>query len=202
MSKGWITIEGIISAGKSTFIDAIQPYIADKSILVVPEPVDQWIASGHLAASTKEAYCAQTYFFHTRIELFNSLLGKNPNVEYIISERSFETDLMFWQLSCKNGLATPLQERTYPLLWKTWSKLLGGKQPTKHVYLRLDVDTAQKRLAERNRTEELSTVTNEYQQQLFEIHEEEFSGGIVLDATRNFRDDPDIAREMVNKIFN
>ena len=204
MSKGWISIEGIIGAGKTSFIEAIKPYLTDYNVLVVPEPVEQWIEHGHLAASTTQPYVAQTYFFHTRIELFIKLLEQNPNPDYILSERSFETDLQFWLLSCKNGLTTELEQKTYPLLWKTWSRLLNGRKPTHYVYLRLDVDTAQQRVYERNRTEELSTTTNDYQKQLFDIHERFFAGKkniFILDANRNFRDDPRIAKEMMNKIL-
>ena len=204
MSKGWISIEGLIGAGKSSFIEAIKPYINDKSVLIVPEPVEEWLKYGHLAASTTEPYVAQTFFFHTRIELFLQLLDENPDVDYILSERSFETDLQFWLLSCKNGLTTKLQEITYPRLWKTWTRLLNGKKPTKYVYLRLDVETAQKRVQERDRTAELSTTTHTYQQQLYDIHEQllcKKENTIVLDAKLNFRDDPMIAQNMANKIF-
>jgi len=204
MSKGWISIEAIIGGGKTTLLESIKPFIKDKNVLIVPEPVEQWIEHGHLELSTTEPYVAQTFFFHTRIELFLKLLEENPNPDYIISERSFETDLQFWLLSCKNGLTTPLERITYPLLWKTWSRLLGGRKPTKYIYLRLDVDTAQQRVRQRDRTEELSTTTNMYQKQLFDVHEELFMGRddvVVADATLNFKDNPAIAKEIANKIF-
>jgi len=183
----WISVEGIIGAGKSTFIDRIVPllenHFGEGSVLVVPEPVDVWLASGHLEKATQEPYVAQTFFFHTRIigmlSRLNTPRGKRARI--IISERSPISDRhVFWKTTCEHTQGvTELAKDTYPLLWETWVTLLGGLTPSLFLYLKLDVDTSQQRMRARNRECEQDTVTATYQHQLEAAHEELFGKDFV-----------------------
>ena len=207
----WISIEGIIGAGKTTLIQAITPHLEkhyDGDVLIVPEPVSDWISSGHLENASIEPYVAQTYFFHTRIETFLKLFNtpKGQSAKVIISERSPISDrFIFWETTCSNGLPSELAQKTYPALWSTWMKLLGGMSPDLYIYLTLDVATSQQRMHERNRTCEQSTVTTSYQEQLELAHNEVFLQGefpsVSISSTRNFRDDPKIAKDIADQII-
>ena len=184
----WICIEGIIGAGKSTFIDRIVPILkehfgGEDTVLVVPEPVDIWLKTGHLEKVGDEPYVAQTFFFHTRIVEMLSRLNthKGKKARIIISERSPMSDRwVFWETSCRNNIPTELAQRTYPLLWETWISLLNNMTPSLFVYLKLDVDTSQKRMKQRNRECEQSTVTNKYQTQLEQAHEDLFGNDTIV----------------------
>lgn len=182
----WISIEGIIGAGKSTFLERIVPilekYYGKDSILVIPERVDKMIEGGHLSRCMDEPYVTQTFFFHLRIlemlERMKSEKGKKARV--IISERSPISDYyIFWKTTCANGLPTELAQKTYPLLWETWVRLLNGMIPALFVYLKLDIQTSQKRMKQRNRESEKATVTTTYQQQLKKAHDNLFGGSTV-----------------------
>ena len=204
----WISIEGIIGAGKTTLIKSIMPFLEKEfgqdGILVVDEPVDEWIKSGHLENCTKQPYVAQTYFFHTRVERFLKLT-KESNAKVIISERSMISDrFVFWDTTCKNGLVTDLAQKTYPALWHTWTRLMRGRTPDIYIYLELDVDNSQKRMRERNRTAEKDVVSNQYQKQLVEAHEKVFLSGkyntVKISSKQNFRDDEGIAENIAKQI--
>lgn len=182
----WISIEGIIGAGKSTFIDRIVPilrqHFGEDAIIVVPEPVHTWLESGHLANAAKEPYVAQTFFFHTRIEEMLSRLSSKAGrkAHIVISERSPMSDRwVFWKTSCDNKLPSELAEKTYPLLWNTWIRLLQGFSPSLFLYLKLDVNTSQERMRQRNRDCEQDTVTTAYQAQLEKAHDDLFGGDYV-----------------------
>ena len=203
----WISVEGIIGAGKTTLIKSILPHLEDSfgsdTILVVDEPVEKWIESGHLERCTQEPYVAQTYFFHTRVQRFLELT-KDGDAKIIISERSMISDrYIFWETTCMNGLVSELAQKTYPHLWSTWTKLLNGREPDLYIYLELDADTSQKRMLERNRSEEKDVVSIDYQKQLVEAHERVFKmyRTIKISSSRNFRDDPAVARDIAEQII-
>ena len=203
----WISVEGIIGAGKTTLIKSIVPHLEDTfgsdTVLVVDEPVDDWIESGHLERCTQEPYVAQTYFFHTRVQRFLDLT-KDSNAKIIISERSMISDrYIFWETTCKNGFVSELAQKTYPHLWSTWTKLLNGRQPDVYIYLELDADTSQNRMLERNRSEEKDVVNVEYQKQLIEAHERVFKKyrTVKISSNRNFRDDPVVAKDIAEQVI-
>lgn len=211
----WISVEGIIGAGKSTFIQAILPALrkkyGPKKVLVIDEPVDLWLRTGHLQASHQEPYMAQTYFFHTRIERFLNLY--KDNVSVIISERSPMSDAVFWNVTCQERVATPLEKMTYPLLWATWVRMLPIS-PSLFIYLSpSSVGVAQRRMRERNRSCEQDTVTNTYQHRLKEAHDKVFGGKRVevgpklsvrclhVCSDQNYRDDEGVADAMAQSLL-
>lgn len=211
----WISIEGIIGAGKSTFIRAILPFLhkkyGAKKVLVIDEPVDLWLRTGHLQASHQEPYMAQTYFFHTRIERFLNLYREDVTI--IISERSPMSDAVFWNCTCQERVATPLEKMTYPLLWATWVRMLPIA-PSLFVYLApSSVGVAQERMRKRNRTCEQDTVTTTYQERLKEAHDKIFGADNVqvgpklsvrclpVCSDQNFRDDDGVAQKMAQQMM-
>lgn len=210
----WVSIEGIIGAGKTTLIKNILPHLEEKygenEILVVDEPVKQWIESGHLEKCTTEPYVAQTFFFHTRVERFIELLSQrdDSNLSVIISERSMISDrYVFWDTTCLNGGVTELAQKTYPALWNTWSRLLKGNTPDLYIYLELDVETSQARMRSRNRSAEQEVVSKEYQKQLLDAHERVFFSkdgkynAVRISSAQNFKDDTSVAKDISDRII-
>jgi deoxyadenosine/deoxycytidine kinase len=170
-----------------------------------------WLESGHLEKVAEEPYVAQTFFFHTRITTMRNLLQQSA-ARIIISERSpFSDRYIFWDIMCENGLPTELAAKTYPLLWETWTTLLGGLMPGLFLYLRLDVDTSQQRMRQRNRECEQDTVTDVYQQQLAEAHERIYGGThtpvgggipcIQMSSRDDFKNSSDVASALAERLI-
>jgi len=77
-----VVVDGLISAGKSTLITQLARWLGErgKKVMVVKEPVDDWVKGGHLQAfyegveDGKVCYIFQTYAHVTRIKAFNAPL--------------------------------------------------------------------------------------------------------------------------------
>ena len=179
-TRKWIAVEGLIGAGKSTYLNIMLPLLRERygndAIAFVPEPVDEWIKHGSLEKATTDPYTAQTHFFYTRVNAFNKALSKYPKARIIISERSLETDCnIFWKVTCDNGIPTDLQKRTYPLLWKMWRKLIPQDRVDVHLNMRVSPAICQDRMKKRGRPEEEVVVSIDYQKQLLAAHESVYS---------------------------
>ncbi len=70
----WVSIEGVMSSGKSTLAALLQEELG---ALVVPEPVEEWEKSGILAASylepQKYSFPAQLVFSPRELQLLSAL---------------------------------------------------------------------------------------------------------------------------------
>jgi deoxyadenosine/deoxycytidine kinase len=177
----WISIEGCIGAGKSTFIEKVLIHLKS-TYKVIPEPVEEWEKSGILKDSYTDPTCvfpAQCVFFTSRIRNFKSLY--DPNLVNF-SERSPFTDKLFWNIQ---KLPVPWFHDAYLSMWKEWQNLMPVRNPSFFIYLRSDTSVSMERLKERNRESE-TTVTFEYQEKLKEEHDSNFKaeGVIMPDGTK------------------
>jgi deoxyadenosine/deoxycytidine kinase len=207
-SKMWISIEGCIGAGKTTFIDKVLIHLVSE-YKVIPEPVEEWEKEGILKDSYTNPACvfpAQCVFFTSRIEKFRSLY--DPNIVNF-SERSPFTDKLFWNIQ---KLDVPWFHNAYLSMWKEWQNLMPIKCPNFFIYLRSDTSVSMNRLKERNRESE-TTVTFEYQEKLKEQHEDNFKaeGTIMPDGTKvacliinvnnlNYHNDVEVAKDVAGII--
>lgn len=212
----WVAVDGLIGSGKSTLLDLLKRSFSDEyAVILVPEPVHLWIQHGILARVWNEPFASQCFFFHTRIRVINDALKDLPRQQKVllITERSPHTDFhVFWKVMCNtNPHVTPVDRLVYPLLWSMWTSLLPSEiqsGPHKFIFLNASVELAQSRMRERNREEEQDKVTYEYQRQLLGAHTDYYStagvnmasDGMVIDASLNYRDDPDVAQELVQRI--
>jgi deoxyadenosine/deoxycytidine kinase len=204
----WVSLEGGVAGGKTTFIDKVLRHL-DVRHCVIPEPVEEWEANGILKRSYVDPnfkFAAQCVFFTSRIRKFRELY--DPTVSLHISERSPFSDKIFWNVNCDDDEEL---HAAYMDMWKEWQQLLPVRRPSLFIYLKTSVDTCMARMAERNREAE-SGVPREYQAKLIAEHERIFCEGnvqmpdgstvpcLVLDGELNYRDDEAVAKQMAQFI--
>ena len=171
----WVSIEGLISVGKSTLLGQVREHIPN--IVVCREPVDKWIASGMLQLSyedpQKYSFPAQCMFFDTRVDQINEVWQPG---KVMVSERSPFSDKLFWETKRRNGDVNDTLHSVYENMWKKWQKLTPKECPDLFIYLDASLETCMERLKKRGREAE-NSVTMEYQRILKEVHEEVFGQG-------------------------
>lgn len=172
MTTKWISVEGIIGAGKSTLINKYRG--KDDNIIIVDEPVQEWIDSGILDQMYKNPqiynFPAQCHFFHTRIKAFRQSYQPNKT---ILSDRSVYTDAIFWNTQIALGRVDPNLHAIYMDMWKEWQNLLPIV-PTQFVYLRPSLEICMQQVKQRNREEENNVVDEAYQKELLKQHDAVF----------------------------
>jgi len=179
-----VSIEGNISAGKTTFLS----WLADKTFEirdlceVVHEPVDKWQCVGDNKTNNllqrfyesphKHAYEFQNYVFLTRMDLNrNTFEGDKP---LRLLERSVFSDrLVFVRAIHEAKWLTDEQLELYDSWFNPMLLEVPGLIPDGFIYLRADPSTCMRRLRNRGRQEE-KTVTDEYLEGLHEKHEDWF----------------------------
>lgn len=208
----WISIEGSIGSGKTTFIEKVLPHLS-RPYTVIPEPVEQWEEMGILKKSyTDPAYVfpAQCVFFNTRID---SIRERYQSDRINFSERSPFTDRIFW--SIQDHSLYPDLESTYLGLWTKWQELLTAKHPNlKHpkliIYLKAPVSVCHDRILERGRESE-STIKRDYLNRVDDAHDHYLLNGavmpdktvvpcIVIETTANYRDNIEVAKRIAREI--
>ncbi len=199
--KQWVSVEGIIGAGKSTLVDQLN-HLNGVEAVHVEEPVKEWIASGILKNAYEEPqvwnFPAQCHFFTSRIETFCN--AYRPDKTLYISERSVFTDSIFWNTQLALGRVDERLGPIYTKMWSTFQRLQPMPNPTLFVYLRPTLDECMARMINRNRSEEAS-VDLVYQSELYRQHDRVFKETgvempdgtvvpcLIVDGGGNFRDD-------------
>lgn len=201
----WVSLEGLIGAGKSTLIDKIISKIPNCQI--IPEPVAEWETCGILKKSYSDplyTFPAQCHFFTSRIRTFRTLYDPT---KINISERSPFSDIFFWNVQSID----PLLHSVYMDMWKEWQNLLPVRNPNLFIYLVTSTDNCLNRIKERGRESE-SGITREYLEQLADQHDMHLAGGnvkmpdgaivpsITIDSSLNYRDDESVAQEISDTI--
>ena len=198
----WISVEGCIGVGKSTLIKAWRPHLeslcsalGNWQLVVVEEPLPpamlEAIKEQH--RSPHHAYYAQTMFFNLRHSAFmDAFKGADPSRPLlIVSERSFMSDRIFWNVQNEERALPEGIRQTYLDLWSKWAAIYPTR-PSLVLKLTTSIDTMMERVHHRNRDAE-SALQAEYQQRLFchhAMHDEYFPGCKVLerDTTGRFDD--------------
>ena len=208
-----IVIDGIIGAGKSSYIQIIVTNLRAKGykVTVVKELVDKWVESGILqkyySDVSRYAYQFQTVAFVDRINENIKMFTENPDTDIYILERSPISDKFFMELLHQQGKITDLEMKNY-LDWSSlWYRLMPYT-PTHFIYLRPSILTCMNRLKGRNRNGE-ENISEGYQIALQEKHDKFFSGDyitvdqtkakfVILNTDENFKDDLEIQTKMTN----
>ena len=210
--KIWVSIEGLIGSGKSTYIKRMLPYLeahfGKGSVAIVKEPVDDWseYLSKYATDPVRYSFLFQIYAFHTRQKEFNQVMQDNPSATIFISERSPLTDrYVFWDANSALYPLDRLEIDTYPLLWETWQKLYPMSL-SKMIYLDLPLDTCESRIKERNRDSEVGSITIKYQELLRKKHEILFEYTdipyTVISSRVNYRDNEEITKNCAQQLIN
>jgi deoxyadenosine/deoxycytidine kinase len=187
-----IVVDGIIAAGKSTFIRALAEWLTTKKmygkICVVPEPVDQWKTDGVLQYFYEDvatrSYEFQTYVFATRVQSVRKAFFENPDANIFLLERSVVSDEHFFvEMLIESGNINSSQVKMYQQ-WSTMWKELLPFTPDGFIYLRPTLDESMQRLQIRNRSGE-DGISSDYQQKLLDKHDLYFNTNSVSVDTKS-----------------
>jgi len=204
-------IEANISAGKSTLVEKLRKI---PNAIVSTEPLELWldmvdengvnILNNFYADTDKYSYVFQGFTFLTRIEKIKAI-PRNEDIKYVFVERSIFSDKNVFAQNCYNsGLLNLIEWKIYNRWFKMANEMLGIDDYN-FIYLQCPPEECLRRLKERNREEEVK-VSLEYLRQLEYRHEEWFSNSekkpvLKLDSTKNYRDNPEILDEIIQKIL-
>ena len=212
----WISLEGNIGAGKTTFLSSVLPHLKWDNLVKIDEPVTEWQASGMLEKSyTKPetyGFAAQVHFFTTRIAAHQRALESHPEGRIFLSERSPDTDRIFWKTNLELGHVPSDLGSIYLDIWSLWQRCVAPfERPDYFIYLYTGADLCHCRMSERNRHEE-EGVPLSYLQTLERHHNAQFNcedgarmpdGSrvpvILIDGTQDFRQE-DVAKEIARQI--
>ena len=177
-------IEGVIGAGKTTFIKFLAEYLPNVQICL--EPVDLWREIGILDKFYKNpaewAYKFQSFAFCSRIMAIKD--NFNPAADIYLIERSPISDKIF--ASIQNF--APIEQKMFNLWSDTYEALLPFTEYS-IIYLKPPIDLCQERIKTRGRAEE-QQIPIEYQQLLEKAHDECFKtqkNVIVVDTSQDMR---------------
>ena len=207
-------IEANIGAGKSTLVEKLRKI---PNAIVSTEPLELWldmvdengvnILNNFYADTDKYSYVFQGFTFLTRIEKLEAI-PRNEDIKYVFVERSIFSDRNVFAQNCYNsGLLNLIEWKIYNRWFKMANEMLGIDDYN-FIYLQCPPEECLRRLKERNREEEVK-IPLEYLQSLEDRHEEWFSDNengekkpvLKLDSTKNYRDNPEILDEFIQKIL-
>ena len=181
-NKKFILLDGIIGAGKTTLIILLEKYLNKLGIKAkaILEPVDVWREYGALQHFyqdiEKNCYEFQTFTFITRIRRIIDCVSENPDAEIYLLERHIWSDRYIFGELLKHNFGE-VKMKMYEYWWDMWAMILPLKADL-WVMLDTSVETAHRRMNNRNRGEEKSGVSLEYLQLLWEQHQK-FYGNLV-----------------------
>jgi thymidylate kinase len=191
-----IAVDGLIGAGKSTFLDAFAGLLTARGIptLCVPEPVEEWTRGGHLQKfyagieSGVECYNFQTYAHVTRSMAFARVWDKAcaDGKKVILVERWPTTDRYVFMENLRDRVG-PVDMEKYEKWWDYWEHVTPA-HPSQFIYIRPSLEQCMARCHARARDGEVGKdedddskkpkgVTAEYQAQLLELHDLMFEVG-------------------------
>lgn len=186
-----IAIEANIGAGKTTQIARLQELFKDNDrIVVLPEPVKEWIDGGFLQAmydNPDNPWLLSSFQHMVLMSLAGDLLkalARKPTPAVIITERSPWGN--YHVFGKANLTGTPMA-----MYHHTWERILGGlpsQLEPKYVFLATEVDTIVQRMTARGREAE-AKVPRSYLEKLHENHENFIWKETVLHAIINGNQD-------------
>lgn len=178
--------QGIIGAGKSTFLRCLESQLG-KRVLVVQEPVDLWrslpcavnpsgpphnLLETYYSSPDKFAMQFQTFSLSTRMAALHEALVSVDRMRpadrpaIILVERSSGGDACFARMLYHDGLIDAAWFSAYDFMRLGYERVVGPVDGM--IYIEVDTDTAMARLQARARGEEVVAVSTEYQRRLAE----------------------------------
>lgn len=174
MKKIILAIDGLIGAGKSTKLEEYKKKYP--ALVVILEPIDKWMQSELLQNFYKEpkkwAFKLQSFIMDSFKDQLEEAFSNNSKC--ILMERSHLAAFsIFSYLHWKNGLLTDEEYSQLEQQHYHYDRDLRQRGYIfDHIYLNIPLDVAMERLAIRNRGNEKSMVSREYQQAFLNRYEE------------------------------
>lgn len=179
-----LSVEGNISAGKSTFLQILKDSGIDKHMQVVPEPVEKWQNVGKGKVNLlmefyqdpqRFAYTFQNYVFLTR--MVQERESYSQSMCRLLERSIFSDRMVFVKAVHKSKFMNDTELAIYDSWFDPMLKTLPTLVPNGFIYLRAKPETCFRRMQKRSRNEE-STVELEYLEDLHQHHEDWlWSGG-------------------------
>lgn len=156
-----IVVTGGIGAGKSTLLDRIKALAAarGKRVVVVREPVEQWLKLGILQKFYEDpvryGYTFQTIALSSRVDAMLAAVREEPAADVYIIERSPPFDQVFMYLL--RGVVSQMETDMYETWCNVYRLVLPFEQDKiKVLYLKPSLDTCMDRVAARAREGEIA----------------------------------------------
>lgn len=181
-----LTIDGIISSGKSTLHKMLGPRLRQDGwdVINVEEPVQEWEDTGLLQTfysdPTRYGYLFQTMAFFTRVRKCKEMYEQSnikQNTIFLL-ERSIFSDPIFVEVLRDESQFSDIEYNSYQDWWGMWSSV-NPLIPTHLIFLDTDLDVAMTRIRKRNRSGE-GGVSRDYQARLKVHHENRFNSPIKI----------------------
>lgn len=173
-SKYFLSIDGVIGAGKSTIINKYREMYPN--IMFILEPIDVWMKSGLL---TKFYEDQKRYAFDLQCFIMDSFTNQLEEAfkdqrRVIVMERShLACFTIFSYLHWKNGLLTDEQYKAMEEKWYAYDRDLRSRGYfLDHVFLDTPLDVAMERIKIRGRGNEAESVSQTYQQEFIDRYQE------------------------------
>lgn len=180
-----IVIDGLIGAAKSTFINIFVKYLQDKGkkVVIIKEPVDEWIESGLFQKFNEDrqrwGYTFQATAFHSRIMTSIEMYHEHGHdTDYFITERCVFSDSIFMKMLVEDKFVTEMEQKEYKKWFNLWYMLMPAI-PDMFIWLQCDLDICMARIKKRNRVGE-EKITKEYQKRLLDGYCEIMSSDKVI----------------------
>lgn len=174
-----ISVEGIISAGKTSLIEEVLVPLWTKKglrVRVIEEPVDKWkedILPEFYGNPKRWAYHFQSKAFHDRVMESKQMWDLyKDDTDIFILDRSIFSDPQFMKVNRDLGNVSEMEMRHYLEWWNMWKDVMPFT-PNLFIYLNISVEESMKRIPIRGRTGE-HMVSVEYQSLLKKYHDEVF----------------------------
>lgn len=164
--KHVLFIDGVIGGGKTFCLTQIKAKYP--KLTVIFEPVDRWMQSGLLEKFYKDpkkwAFELQSFIMDSFVEDLEAAFQNDIN--FILMERGhLAAYTVFSYLHWKNGLLTDEEYKKMEIKHYNYDRDLRERgYVIDHIYLNTPIDIAMGRIAERNRGNEVSSITVEYQE--------------------------------------
>ena len=206
-----ISFDGNIGSGKSTKVKDIEEFYRNKGrtdILFIQEPVDIWnsivdengvtILSNYYKDQKRFAFRLQMLAYISRLALLREAIKKG--YKYIITERCVSTDRnVFSKMLYDKG---DIEHDEYIIYTKWFDEFITDVPIGAIVYIKANPDVCLERVNIRAREGE--NIPLEYLTQCDKYHDEwidkEKVPKLVIDANRDFKQNPEVREEMLKII--
>jgi len=171
-----ISVEGIIGAGKTTYINELMEKLTEEgyAVVIAKEPIGKWEELGIFNLFydniVRYAYTFQTFVFQTRVESLINAYKSQVDIDIIITERTPYTDRYVFMETLRKKL-DPVEGKLYDTWCDMWLKMLPQKMQECDwygIFINTSVGTCGKRILQRGRKGE--QVDASYQEELEQSH--------------------------------
>lgn len=175
----FISLEGNIGAGKSTFLGHLEKRLhGNKDYVFLREPVHIWdtirdkqgntVLSKFYQDPEKYAFAFQVMTYTTRYQELQRVLKENPECKIVVCERSLEADKqIFAKMLHDDGV---IDDVMYSIYESYFSMYEGAFQMSGIIYVRADPGICYERIEKRSREGE-NKISLDYLKSCHEYHE-------------------------------